>query len=207
MALAAYLNPGGDLAAGVDCVKLAETPRLRQRVGHARPRPRFLPGPGCVRAPRPSRIGLGNGVVPVYPRHPVAMAQAALTLNELAGGRFRLGIGVSHQAHDERHARPRGRRATHRHARVRRGTARRARRRRRLRGQALSRPLEPGPADAAPRAPDLPGRARTQDVRAGRRDRRRRDPVAVPARLRAGRGAPGDRARTRCERARRWRAS
>src|SRR5262249_60057480 len=45
-----------------------------------------------------SRLGLGNGVVPVYPRHPVAMAQAALTLSEATGGRFRLGIGVSHRA-------------------------------------------------------------------------------------------------------------
>ena len=44
-----------------------------------------------------TRVGLGNGVVPVYPRHPVAMAQSALTLNEVSGGRFRLGIGVSHK--------------------------------------------------------------------------------------------------------------
>jgi alkanesulfonate monooxygenase SsuD/methylene tetrahydromethanopterin reductase-like flavin-dependent oxidoreductase (luciferase family) len=45
-----------------------------------------------------TRIGLGNGVVPIYPRHPVAMAQAALTLSEVSGGRFRLGIGVSHKS-------------------------------------------------------------------------------------------------------------
>jgi alkanesulfonate monooxygenase SsuD/methylene tetrahydromethanopterin reductase-like flavin-dependent oxidoreductase (luciferase family) len=44
-----------------------------------------------------TRLGLGNGVVPIYPRHPVTMAQAALTLSELTGGRFRLGIGVSHR--------------------------------------------------------------------------------------------------------------
>ena len=44
-----------------------------------------------------ARVGLGNGVVPIYPRHPVAMAQAASTLNEVSGGRFRLGIGVSHK--------------------------------------------------------------------------------------------------------------
>jgi alkanesulfonate monooxygenase SsuD/methylene tetrahydromethanopterin reductase-like flavin-dependent oxidoreductase (luciferase family) len=37
-------------------------------------------------------------VVPIYPRHPVAMAQAALTLNEITSHRFRLGIGVSHAA-------------------------------------------------------------------------------------------------------------
>jgi alkanesulfonate monooxygenase SsuD/methylene tetrahydromethanopterin reductase-like flavin-dependent oxidoreductase (luciferase family) len=45
-----------------------------------------------------TRIGLGNGVVPIYPRHPVAMAQAAATLSEVSGGRFRLGIGVSHKS-------------------------------------------------------------------------------------------------------------
>ncbi|HEV8587225.1 MAG TPA: LLM class flavin-dependent oxidoreductase [Methylomirabilota bacterium] len=44
-----------------------------------------------------TRVGLGNGVVPIYPRHPVTMAQAALSLNEVSGGRFRLGIGVSHK--------------------------------------------------------------------------------------------------------------
>jgi len=45
-----------------------------------------------------TRVGLGNGVVPIYPRHPVAMAQAASTLNEVSHGRFRLGIGVSHKS-------------------------------------------------------------------------------------------------------------
>jgi alkanesulfonate monooxygenase SsuD/methylene tetrahydromethanopterin reductase-like flavin-dependent oxidoreductase (luciferase family) len=45
-----------------------------------------------------TRVGIGNGVVPIYPRHPVAMAQAASTLNEVSGGRFRLGIGVSHKS-------------------------------------------------------------------------------------------------------------
>ena len=45
-----------------------------------------------------TRIGLANGVVPIYPRHPVAMAQAASTLNEVSAGRFRLGIGVSHKS-------------------------------------------------------------------------------------------------------------
>jgi len=45
-----------------------------------------------------TRVGLGNGVVPIYPRHPVAMAQAASSLNEVSRGRFRLGIGVSHKS-------------------------------------------------------------------------------------------------------------
>ena len=42
------------------------------------------------------RIGLGSGVIPIYPRHPVLLAQEALTLADVSGGRVRLGIGVSH---------------------------------------------------------------------------------------------------------------
>jgi len=42
------------------------------------------------------RAGLGSGVIPIYPRHPVLLAQEALTLAEVSGGRLRLGIGVSH---------------------------------------------------------------------------------------------------------------
>jgi F420-dependent oxidoreductase-like protein len=43
------------------------------------------------------RVGLGSFVFPIYTRHPTAMAQMAATLDELSGGRFRLGIGVSHK--------------------------------------------------------------------------------------------------------------
>ena len=97
MALAAYLNPGGDLAATIDCVKLSETLGYDSVwVTHGLGRDSFLVLTAYAAAT--SRIGLGNGVVPIYPRHPAAMAQAALTLSELSAGRFRLGIGVSHQA-------------------------------------------------------------------------------------------------------------
>ena len=44
-----------------------------------------------------SRIELGTSVVPTYPRHPVVMAQQALTAQAATGGRFNLGIGLSHQ--------------------------------------------------------------------------------------------------------------
>jgi len=49
----------------------------------------------CARAT--TRIELGTAVVPTFPRHPVAMAQQALTAQAAAGGRFTLGIGLSHQ--------------------------------------------------------------------------------------------------------------
>jgi len=97
MALAAYLNPGADLGAAVDLARTAE--RLGYDsvwVTHGLGRDSFLVLAAYGAAT--TRLGLGNGVVPIYPRHPVAMAQAALTLNEMTAGRFRLGIGVSHAA-------------------------------------------------------------------------------------------------------------
>src|SRR5438067_10546755 len=42
-------------------------------------------------------IELGTAVVPTFPRHPVAMAQQALSAQAVARGRFTLGIGLSHQ--------------------------------------------------------------------------------------------------------------
>ena len=42
-------------------------------------------------------IRLGTAVVPTYPRHPMALAQQALTVNQIADGRLDLGIGLSHK--------------------------------------------------------------------------------------------------------------
>jgi F420-dependent oxidoreductase-like protein len=43
------------------------------------------------------RLKLGTGVLPIYTRHPTAMAQMAAALDELSGGRFILGVGISHK--------------------------------------------------------------------------------------------------------------
>jgi F420-dependent oxidoreductase-like protein len=43
-----------------------------------------------------SRIELGTAVMPIQSRHPVAMAQQALSTQAAAGGRFTLGLGPSH---------------------------------------------------------------------------------------------------------------
>jgi F420-dependent oxidoreductase-like protein len=43
------------------------------------------------------RVGFGTGILPIYTRHPTAMVQMAATLDELSGGRFTLGIGISHK--------------------------------------------------------------------------------------------------------------
>jgi F420-dependent oxidoreductase-like protein len=42
-------------------------------------------------------IFLGTSVVPTYPRHPMVLAQQALTVQVATGNRLMLGIGLSHQ--------------------------------------------------------------------------------------------------------------
>jgi F420-dependent oxidoreductase-like protein len=48
-------------------------------------------------ASRTSTIKLGTGVMPIYSRTPVATAQIATTIDEIAGGRVVLGLGLSHR--------------------------------------------------------------------------------------------------------------
>jgi len=97
MRRACYLIPGRDLTAATTLARRVEALGYESVwVTHGLGRDSFLvlAAYGAVT----TRLGLGNGVVPVYPRHPVAMAQAALTLSEMTGGRFHLGVGVSHRA-------------------------------------------------------------------------------------------------------------
>ncbi|MGA0961903.1 MAG: LLM class F420-dependent oxidoreductase [Ilumatobacteraceae bacterium] len=42
-------------------------------------------------------IKVGTSVIPTYPRHPMVLAQQALTTQSVIGGRLQLGIGLSHQ--------------------------------------------------------------------------------------------------------------
>lgn len=42
-------------------------------------------------------VELGTSVVPTYPRHPVALATQALTVNAAVGSRLVLGVGLSHR--------------------------------------------------------------------------------------------------------------
>ena len=46
---------------------------------------------------RTKRVELGTFVVPTFTRHPVVLAQQALTAQAATGGRFVLGIGLSHR--------------------------------------------------------------------------------------------------------------
>jgi alkanesulfonate monooxygenase SsuD/methylene tetrahydromethanopterin reductase-like flavin-dependent oxidoreductase (luciferase family) len=43
------------------------------------------------------RVALGTSVAPIYHRSPASMAQTAATLDDISGGRFRLGLGVGHR--------------------------------------------------------------------------------------------------------------
>jgi F420-dependent oxidoreductase-like protein len=51
----------------------------------------------AMAGPRTSRIEIGTGVMPIYPRHPFVMAQQAMTVQAATDGRFLLGVGLSHQ--------------------------------------------------------------------------------------------------------------
>ena len=42
-------------------------------------------------------IEVGTSVIPTYPRHPMMLAQQALTTQQAIGGRLALGIGLSHK--------------------------------------------------------------------------------------------------------------
>jgi len=48
-------------------------------------------------ATRTQRIQFGTSIVPIFPRHPLALAQTALVVDALAPGRLRLGVGPSHE--------------------------------------------------------------------------------------------------------------
>ena len=93
--IACFINPGAVLADSIALAARADTlgyDSVWCTHGLGRDALLVLAAYGFV-APR---VGLGSGVIPIYPRHPVLLAQEALTLAEVSGGRLRLGIGVSH---------------------------------------------------------------------------------------------------------------
>ncbi|MGH3967747.1 MAG: LLM class flavin-dependent oxidoreductase, partial [Mycobacterium sp.] len=44
------------------------------------------------------RVEVATGVIPIQNQHPMLLAQRALTLSMIGGGRFILGLGMTHQA-------------------------------------------------------------------------------------------------------------
>jgi len=51
--------------------------------------------PLALLADRTDRVGLGSSILNVYSRSPALLGQTAATLQEVSGGRFRLGVGPS----------------------------------------------------------------------------------------------------------------
>jgi alkanesulfonate monooxygenase SsuD/methylene tetrahydromethanopterin reductase-like flavin-dependent oxidoreductase (luciferase family) len=94
--VALFLNPGADLGEALALARRADALGYESLwVTHGGGRDALLVLSAYSQvAPR---TGLGTGVIPIYPRHPVLLAQEALTLSDVSGGRLRLGIGVSHR--------------------------------------------------------------------------------------------------------------
>jgi len=94
---------GCAVEAGRSLPEALERVRAAERLGYESVWSSQLPGSRdtalvlAAYAQATERVRLGTAVLPIYTRHPTAMAQMALTLDELSGGRFILGLGVSHQ--------------------------------------------------------------------------------------------------------------
>lgn len=69
-------------------------PMLWSTTGRGYPDPLTLYAAALVKT---DRIGFGTAITPTYPRHPANLAAQVVTLDQLAPGRFRLGIGTSHR--------------------------------------------------------------------------------------------------------------
>lgn len=88
---------GADSRAVVERIVAAEAagvPRVWMTHGAAAPDTLSIFAAAAVRT---TTIGLGTAIVPTYPRHPITLAQQALTIADLAPDRLRLGVGPSHR--------------------------------------------------------------------------------------------------------------
>jgi len=96
LAIALFLNPGADLRQATDLAARADALGYESLwVTHGIGRDALFTLSAYAQAA--PRAGLGSGVIPIHPRHPVLLAQEALTLQEISQGRLRLGVGVSHR--------------------------------------------------------------------------------------------------------------
>ena len=138
------------------------------------------------------RIKLGTGVLPIYSRTPVATAQQAATIDEYSGGRMVLGLGVSHQVTVENWYGTKIERPLQAMREYVEHPARDASRGEDPpEGEIFPTPLPLHGLRAARGPADLRRRAVAEHAAAGRRDRRRRDAVALQPRLHPRRRRPG----------------
>src|SRR4051812_49559318 len=95
MATGCFVSTGRSLDAAVERVKLAEELGYESVwITHIAGREPFIVLSAYAQATE--RIRVGTGVTPIYTRTPANMAQTAITLDELSGGRLNLGLGGSH---------------------------------------------------------------------------------------------------------------
>ena len=88
---------GMNAAAAVTTITTAEAAGVRQIWMTQSP---FSPDTTTIfasAAAKTSIVRLGTAITPIYLRHPLALAQQALAIDDIAPGRFRLGIGPSHR--------------------------------------------------------------------------------------------------------------
>jgi alkanesulfonate monooxygenase SsuD/methylene tetrahydromethanopterin reductase-like flavin-dependent oxidoreductase (luciferase family) len=94
--LATFISPGKSLQDAIERVQLAE--KLGYQAvftTHVGARDGLMTLAAYAGAT--SKIKLGTGVIPAFPRHPVALAHEAATLDEISGGRLIVGVGTSHR--------------------------------------------------------------------------------------------------------------
>ena len=96
MAVGCFVSTGRSLDRAVERVRLAESLGYEAcYVTHIAGRESLTVVTAYALATE--RIRVGTGVVPIYTRTPATMAQTAATIDDLAGGRLNLGMGVSHR--------------------------------------------------------------------------------------------------------------
>jgi F420-dependent oxidoreductase-like protein len=88
---------GTDAASAASTIVAAEVASVRQVwMTQSTPAPDTLTIFASA-AVQTTSVLMGTAIVPTYPRHPLALAQQALALGDIAPGRLRLGIGPSHR--------------------------------------------------------------------------------------------------------------
>lgn len=96
--LATYVEPrASSMAEALDQARLAEELGYESiwisQLADAEDAPTLAAAYACVTA----RVGIGVALVVVHSRHPTSTVQMACTLDAVANGRFRLGLGAGHE--------------------------------------------------------------------------------------------------------------
>src|SRR5437016_2554667 len=88
--------PWAEPQAMIDLVERAEAAGVKQFWTNQNPNTTDALTAFAAAFQHSNTIRMGTSVVPIYPRHPLALAQQAATAAALGPGRLRLGVGTSH---------------------------------------------------------------------------------------------------------------